>query len=612
VLLLVGHGWKTSQLFGPVQPLQALLDERPIVSGQHALHLYHGYLGAQSLQEQGTFSCYDPAFQAGYPKTPVFDCGSRPAELFLSLTGSDYRPSVYKVGVAACVLVAPLIFWLGAYAAGLSCGGACLATLLATMATWSTGGTQLLLEGDLNTFLAGLAALLECGMLLQFARRPALGSWLGLSGACCLVWFADPFIAILLILPVLVYYASVGTRHSCAWHGALLAALAAGVVANLYWLTTWFSSWWIRMPLSFSAPLLAHRTPRSIWEAAIWGNAADRLVTLGLVAGSVAGIVAFNQCRERAAARLFGIVWLGMFCLAGASVSFDQIGSLGTGRFLTPTLWFAAVLSANALEKLFRQIVRACGCPWRATLLVAGSAPVIAFVGWQQARTIAGGLLETPHLQIGLDANDKAIVAWINEQTTPEARILWEDAPGADSRLWSPLLAAMTDRSYIGGLDPWNSIEHSYASLVGGKLAGRDVNSWADPELNDFLRIYNIGWIVCRNSASMDRFAKYPGAVEKGSAELLGRYRAFEVPHQTFALVGKARVLRVTRNAILLADVIPEDGQVLLSFHHQAGMRASPTRVQVERAPDPDDPIPFLRLRLTNPVARLKISCNPR
>jgi len=60
----------------------------------------------------GRFCCYDPAFQAGYPKTPIFDNGSRPAELFLTIAGGGYRPRAYKIGLAlTCVLVRSCSSW---------------------------------------------------------------------------------------------------------------------------------------------------------------------------------------------------------------------------------------------------------------------------------------------------------------------------------------------------------------------------------------------------------------------------------------------------------------------------------------------------------------------
>src|ERR1700722_5361021 len=110
--LLVWHTWLTLNLFGPGPPLERLLDDRPILSGRHALHLYHGFLGARALHERGSPACFDPSFHAGYPKTPVFDGGSRPAELALYLVGGSFDPAAYKIGIALVCILAPLSFWL--------------------------------------------------------------------------------------------------------------------------------------------------------------------------------------------------------------------------------------------------------------------------------------------------------------------------------------------------------------------------------------------------------------------------------------------------------------------------------------------------------------------
>src|SRR5713101_6117172 len=91
--LIAWQGWMTLTLFGPEHPWDRLRDDQPILSGRHPLHFYHGILGAESLRERGRLSSYDPAFQAAHPKTPLFDPGSRPAELFLTLGGGGYRPA---------------------------------------------------------------------------------------------------------------------------------------------------------------------------------------------------------------------------------------------------------------------------------------------------------------------------------------------------------------------------------------------------------------------------------------------------------------------------------------------------------------------------------------
>ena len=136
--LVIWQGWMTLTLFGTDRPWEHLFSSEPIVSGKHPLHLYHGYLGAYSFYATGSLCCYDPNFQAGYPKTPVFDGGSRPGELFLILAGGYYRPVAYKIGLALCCLAVPLLLSLGARAAGLSRGAATLSTLVGLMIWWGT------------------------------------------------------------------------------------------------------------------------------------------------------------------------------------------------------------------------------------------------------------------------------------------------------------------------------------------------------------------------------------------------------------------------------------------------------------------------------------------
>src|SRR5262245_40755939 len=166
--LTAWQGWMTLTLFGRNEPFQRLLDDQPIVSGRHALHLYHGYLGSLALSARGTPCCYDPNFQAGYPKTPVFDSGSRPAEWFLLLAGVTYRPAAYKLGLAACCLLAPGLLFLAARGAGLKRAAACLATILGLLIWWGVPGRAALEAGDLDLLLGAAAAVAQAGMLLQF------------------------------------------------------------------------------------------------------------------------------------------------------------------------------------------------------------------------------------------------------------------------------------------------------------------------------------------------------------------------------------------------------------------------------------------------------------
>jgi hypothetical protein len=161
---------------------------------------------------------------------------------------------------------------------------------------------------------------------------------------------------------------------------------------------------------------------------------------------------------------------------------------------------------------------------------------------------------------------------------------------------------------FLGGLDPDSSIEHSFASLVDQTLAGRPLSDWSDSELETFCRKYNVGWVVCWSPGAISRFRAWNQAEATTTLHDGEDGWLFTLRPRSFALKGKAQLLSANSREIVLTDVVPDDGQLVLSFHYQAGLRASPGRVQVERETDPYDPIPFIRLRVPAPLSQVTLT----
>jgi hypothetical protein len=607
--LLAWQGWMTLALFGPDDPWSRLTNADPVLSGRHPLHLYHGYLGAVSLRERGTPCCYDPAFQAGYPKTPIFDGGSRPAEVLLALTGGRYRPEVYKLGLAASCLLVPLLLAVGAWGAGLRGAGTFLTTAVGLLVWWSTPGRQLLEEGDLDLLLAGLAGVAQAGLLIRFDRHAGPLSWLGLVGAGALGWFAHPLLFAGLLPLVLLYYLSVGARHGLHWHWALLFTLAAGPLLNSFWLVDYVRNWWICSPLNAADSILRHRTLRTVWSAPCWGDDFDRALAVAVLIPAVFGVVLWNQTRHRPAARVFGLGAAALLGLAIAGVSWEPCGQLGTSRLLVPALWCALPPATHAVVAGCRLLSRKLGRAWHAAVLVGALGALAVFAAKPWWAGLSARLTGTTPLAVGLGAEREQLVAALRSGTGDGARILWEDGAGTPgTRRWTTLLPVLTGRVFVGGLDPDVTIEHAYAGFLDGKLVGRTLTDWADSDLDDFCRRYNIGWVASWSPAARARWRAWDGAELLPSASGVAGVEVFRLKPRSFALKGQARLLHADSQRIALADVVPEDGQVVLSLHYQAGLRASPSRVQVEREPDPHDPIAFVRLRLPGPIARVTLT----
>ena len=636
--LFVGQGWLTLGLFGGERPWERLLDDQPILSGRHPLHLYHGYLGARALHEHGNLSCYDPTFHGGYPKTPVFDSGSRPAEFLLALVGGRYSPAAYKVGLAVVCVLVPVLLFTAARSVGLSRAGACLACVLGLLVWWGQPCREALEAGDVDLLLATLLVLAQAGLLIHYHREPGFLSWLAIVGTALLGWFAHPPLLALLFPLFLVYYLSVGTRHRPAWHLALLGGLLGAVGVNSFWLIDWVGYWWIRVPLSLEAPLRTEGTLRAVWEAPLWGGPVEKALTCVLVAVAATGVLLYNETSQRATARLLGLAWGGFLVLSVVGLTWQPLGRFGTDHLLVPALLFAALPAAHALTTAVRLAWRWRGTRWISLTAVAS---VAAWLGvsalghslptlpsWSIALSAwATHMLSPAPLRIGLDENQQELIRAVQEHTTPQARILWEDRRGTSvSSQWTALLAVGTERSYMGGLDAEADIEHTTNGLTDRVLAGRPVLDWRDDELTEYCQRYNIGWVACWSPAVYERFGRWDKA--ERTATLPPR-EAGEPPGYlftlrrtpSFALVGSARWLSADSRRIVLTDVVPdpdgrrrEDGKapVLLSLHYQAGMRVVPSRVEIRPADLPQESIPFVRLWVAEPVTRVTITWDKR
>jgi hypothetical protein len=608
------QAYLTLGLFGPERPWDALLDDRPVLSGRHPLHLYHGYLGARALRERGSPSCYDPAFHAGYPKTPVFDSGSRPAELALALAGGRYSPAAYKLAHALLCLAAPGLLFAAARGVGLGRGPACLACALGLLVWWGQPCRDALEAGEVDLLLATLLVLAQAGLLLYYHHSPGPLGLLGVVATAFLGWFAHPLLLLLLSPLFLIYYLSVGTRHRLAWHASLWGGLVLAVAANAFWLVDWVSYWWIRVPLQVDVPVLTHRTFRTLWEAPLWGGPVDRGLACFLAGAGGAGVLLFNENSRRAAARLLGLAWAGFLGLAVLGIAWEPAGRLGVARLLVPALLFAAVPAAHAVEGAVGLAARGCRTRWASLAL-----PLAALGGLWLAcpgplAEWSGRLWRPTPLALGLGPEREALVEAVREHTDDTARVLWQDRPGAH---WTALLPLLTGRSFIGGLGPDAGIEHAACGLVEETLAGRPAAHWSDAELRDYCERYNVGWVVCWPGEAQRRLAAWaavtPLPLPGGDGACL---LTVPRPH-SYTLRGAAQWLAADAHRVVLADVVPQrsglgDGQVWLSLHYHAGMRVAPGRVRLERVELVGDSIPFVRLRVSEPVPRVTITWDRR
>ena len=145
-------------------------------------------------------------------------------------------------------------------------------------------------------------------------------------------------------------------------------------------------------------------------------------------------------------------------------------------------------------------------------------------------------------------------------------------------------------------------------------LQGQPIEIWKDQELEQYCTRYNIGWVVAFSPPVIRRFSDWPGAekIAEVKDESPGILFKIQRPSLSYALRGEAKIVHADSHHITLADVVPENGVVVMSLHYQSGMNASPSRVQVECEHSAQDPIGFIRLRIAGPAKRVTLTWRDR
>jgi len=586
----------------------AILDDRPIISGRHPLHEYHGTLGALSFRNRGVTTCYDPQFQAGYPKTPVFDGGSRPAELFLYLGGGTYRPAAYKLGLFTFLILIPVAFVSAARGAGLPAGAAILSGGVGILLGWSTTARQMIVEGQLDLLGAGLAGIVFVPWLARYAQTLGVDAWLFLAGTATIGWYFQPLIWVGLSPVILAYYVVFAPRHGPAWHLGLAGVTFVGVAPNAWWLSDWGKYWWLRQPIA------GDHIPLPNWRAVL-GSFADYPPLfehlpggMVLVFGGVVGLMLLWRTRYKTAswllllAALFAVMMArvaGVWPAVPPAVP-DRVMVLAAGFLVPPTVYALWVLLSR---------IRAAAL---ATTVVLLGLLVIGWVdgpGQPLAQTVG---VATDPLLIGFTPEQQQLIALLNEQATAEARVLWDDTsnqwPGWN---WSALLPLYTKCAFLGGLDPESGVEHSYCAMCSRQLTGRALSEWSDADLLSFCQWYNVGWVVARSPSAIERWGKLAQAKPIAQLTEDGQpvvFYSLDRP-RSFILRGTATWESANTRRIILTNVVPEGGEVHLSLHMLDGLRVSPSYVQVKKLQDPTcrDPVDNVKLEMPGPVPWLTL-----
>lgn len=606
VLVIIGaaHALATVRTVAGDQPLSTAFDDKPIVSGRHPVHLYHASAGAAAFHDTGDCAGFDPNFAAGFARTPAVDFDSRPYELFLLGAPEGCECSRYKLALFFWWSVLPWGFWSAARLARYGGLTAVVAAALGALLAGSGPGKQLLVDGDLGQALSAALAALHLACLVRCHARPDLRGFFGLLITAIVGWCLQPLIWGGVGLLSFGCWLGMFRRHGVRWHSAYGLAQGVAALAALPWLAEWVRYWWLTMPVR---PAVHGVRAWAIWDWPLWGDAgADRIVCVGLVAcGFLGGLLRRPGRRARPIKWLLGSSLLAI-AVAVAAPSTDALAPFAAPAFLFLGLSLAIVPAAHGIARWMEW--QFCGAGRRRIGMIVGGTVFAGGALWLVGPAPTWAAISRwgpPRLTVGLPADLAALADVVRNDTTPNARVLWEECGGEGPSL-SALLPCLTQRAILGGAGTINDADAAYANLVDGSLAGRPIALWTNSELESYCRRYNVGWIAAVNRSSQDRLDCWPLAEQVRAA---GSRRLYSIRRShSFILKGRAAEVTLDRQGIALADVVPENGDVVLSLHYHDGLRVRPGWVKLEREPDAYDPIPLVRLRMIAPAARVTLS----
>jgi hypothetical protein len=438
--------------------------------------------------------------------------------------------------------------------------------------------------------------------------RPDIRGFTGLLITAGLGWCVQPLIWGAAGLLSFGCWLGMFRRHSLRWHGAFGIAQGVAVALALPWLAEWVRYWWLTMP---ARPAANGVRFWANWDWPIWATAtADRAVCIGLVlCGFIGGVLRRSGRRMRPMKWFVGSSVV-ITILALAAPSSDSLTPFTAPAFLFLGFGLAVVPAAAGVSRWIDWQFRGAG---RTSLgVVLGGAAICVAAAWIVRPIEAVGLpgWGLRPLQLGLPPDYAALVLALRTETLPVARVLWEESSNDDSIGAGILLPLLTERAFLGAGGAAADADLGFAALSNGHLAGRPVAVSSDADLEAFCRRYNIGWIVAAELATVDRLNRWPLAECVSS---VGTRHLYSVKRtRTYVLKGQARSVAADRVSISLADVVPENGEVVLSMHYQEGLRVRPGWVKVEREPDAYDPIPLIRLQMLAPAARITLTWDKR
>ncbi len=593
-------------------PVHELLTPTPITHIDAPFHAYQIEV-ARALCAQGRLIGYDPFFAGGHVGGVAYNASAKLQSLLACLWAEPgHGAEVYKLVAFVLAVAAPCLLALGLAQLGLPPGASGIAVLMGGILWWAGPLRWYHTAGMVSFVAAAYLSIWFSPFLLERCRLAAampigprqIGGVLFAAVAGAFGVLLHPLFAI--CSAVLVVSLALATRMAGQRFFPTLVVCAIVVAftlaLNLPWVIPslthggWGSGaspFQKEVGLHLAALELAMRAPTAgggslfypvllacVLATPLVARTDHRRIALGMTGAGVALIVfAFTAGHTAALAilqpnRMSAVGWL-FLCvpaaLAAASLPEAVRNSTGLVR--------AAIVAV-------------------AVVAVGGSAFHVREVVLEVFRH------QGPHHGVaapevkGYGPTFEALVDFLRENASDDGRIFFETSRARvhDGGHVAGPLALQTRKELIGG--PYPNLH--FAGAWDRWAFGRPIGEHDPAELERYLDLYDIHWMLCHTSQCTQALRRIAGVDERvviGPVTVLRRRT-----NSTIAIRGEARVVSRGVNDLVLR--FGPGSEAIVKYHWVEGLRSDPP-AQISPWDSGLDPQPFIRVR--DPPATLRL-----
>lgn len=577
-------------------PIGELLSPYPISTGDYGVHFYQNITATHFLSHFNRLWGYDPYFMAGYPMGVIFDIDNKFVECLvypLSFLGEVFS---YKLLVLMVFFALPFCIYKAALNFGLDQGKSLLCMGISILFWHLDSSMRWAWYCGMYTFsFVSYFSLFFLSYIHRYYKEQRISDLIPLFISGVIIFFT-PFSPFILSLPLLVYVLCSLRSRKVKVVGVIGSLGIMVILLDSVWLVPLFRFFhYLSNPTHALVP-----TSKTLLEDLLslsrfspgTGFLRTLLIRNAIIFLGVYGIILWAKRKEGIKSVAFGLSALWFFSISYGSFMVEVAKNLQPYRFVLPMSFFLIIPAAEATLHLFKEVRKMLS----RKLLPLGILLTILFLPLSYHNLKA--FVFSPKIRARLSQDNKQLLKWIEENTSTEARLLFEDNWNREG--FPVLINYFMKREIIGGPYIYTFLKHNFAEFFTEltplgeevtKLFNKPLEDYSLEKLKRYFEAYNIKWVFAYSETAKNVFNLYPSYLEKRAT--IGETDIYEVRRKpTYFIMGSGKV-KAVYNRIELRDL--SRGEIIIKYHFLETFKAKP-EIRIEEVKVLDDPVGFIKI----------------